>query len=45
VTEDTNENAIGLYKSRGFETIDTRKYIEFDGPAKTKEWLLMTKQL
>jgi len=45
VTEDNNHNAIGLYKSRGFEVIDTRKYIEFDGPSATKEWLLMTKQL
>lgn len=45
VTEDSNQNAISLYESRGFKTIDTRKYIEFDGPSATNEWLLMTKQL
>jgi len=45
VTEDSNENAIGLYEARGFKTIATRKYIEFDGPSATNEWLLMTKTL
>ncbi len=45
VAEDANATALQLYASRGFEVSDQRAFIEFDGPAKTKEWLLMTARL
>ncbi|MEO0329147.1 MAG: GNAT family N-acetyltransferase [Pseudomonadota bacterium] len=41
VVEDSNISAFRLYKSRGFEVVDSRPFIQFNGPSQTKEWLLM----
>ena len=45
VVEDSNQPALKLYLSRGFEAVETRAYVEFDGPGETKFWQLMTAQL
>lgn len=45
VVEDSNETAIKLYRGAGFEVTDQRDFIEFDGPSKTKKWLLMTAKI
>lgn len=45
VVEDSNEAALKIYHKRGFTIREKRPFIEFDGPAETKEWLLMTAQV
>ena len=45
VVEDSNAAARKIYESRGFQIRDTRRFIEFDGPSETKEWLLMSAEL
>jgi len=45
IVEDSNDTAKKLYLSRGFEVIDARAFVEFDGPSKTKEWQLMSVKL
>ena len=45
VVEDSNEKALSLYRELGYETAQVRPFVEFDGPAKTREWLLMTAEI
>ena len=45
VVEDSNDAAIALYKKFGFKHVAQREFLEFDGPAKTKFWHLMTAEL
>ncbi len=42
VAEDSNTNAINLYKSRGFVEQTRRKYIPFNNQSKSDNWLLLT---
>ncbi|MEM9332309.1 MAG: GNAT family N-acetyltransferase [Pseudomonadota bacterium] len=45
VVENSNKPALNLYAEFGFETTDSRPFIEFNGPSATTEWLLMQKIL
>lgn len=45
VVEDSNIPAIKLYESRGFSAVEGKPYIEFNGPSKTKEWVLFERSL
>jgi len=45
IVEDANAHAMRLYEARGFRKSASRPYVEFDGPAKSKEWLLLTAEL
>ncbi len=42
VAEDSNTNAINLYKSRGFVEQTRRNYIPFNERSQSQNWLLMT---
>ena len=42
VAEDSNTNALDLYKSRGFVEQTRRKYIPFNDHSKSDHWLLFT---
>lgn len=41
VCEDSNAEAIRLYKKRGFREVDWRPYISFGGSSPTQKWMLM----
>ena len=43
VVEDTNHGAAKLYRSYGFEVVDSREFIPFEGCVEINEWLLMRK--
>ncbi len=45
VVEDSNEDALGLYGSRGMIERDRRPYIPFNKSSDTKNWLLLSAQL
>ncbi len=45
VCEDTNEEALPLYRAHGFSEIDQRPFIDFGLNHKTNVWLLLAAQL
>lgn len=45
VCEDTNEQALGLYRKSGFSEIDQRPFVDFGLNHKTNVWLLLAAQL
>ncbi len=45
IVEDTNEVAYALYRAYGFEVVDQRDFIPFEGAREINEWLLMSRSL
>ena len=45
VVENTNEPALKLYTKFGFAVTEAKPFIEFNGPSKTTQWLLMETKL
>lgn len=45
VVENSNQPALGLYKSLGFSTIDQRPYVAFNDQINTTHWQLMCRSL
>lgn len=45
IVEDTNEVAYALYRAYGFEVVDQREFIPFEGAREINEWLLMSRSL
>lgn len=45
IVEDTNEVAYALYRSYGFEVINQREFIPFEGAREINEWILMSRSL
>ena len=45
IVEDTNEVAYALYRAYGFEVVDQRGFIPFEGAREINEWLLMSRSL
>ena len=45
VVEDTNEVAYALYRAYGFEVVNQREFVSFEGAREINEWLLMSKDI
>lgn len=45
IVEDTNTTALKIYTDYGFEIIDQRDFVSFDGAMEINEWLLMSRTL
>ena len=45
IVEDTNEVAYALYRAYGFEVVNQREFVPFEGAREINEWLLMSRAL
>jgi len=45
VAEDSNDQALKLYRSRGMKVWEKRPFISFGTPSPTKNWLLLSASL
>ncbi len=45
IVEDTNQVAYSLYRAYGFDVVNQRDFISFEGAGEINEWLLMSRTL
>lgn len=45
IAEDSNENALALYRRHGFEDIARRPFVPFGRPSATQNWVLMGRKV